>query len=53
MTHVHRVLLEKKTSLLHICNGALVDLIDIYAPEPVLLFAVGASGIDSLFGEDT
>ena len=46
------VLLAKKTSVLHICNGASVLLIDICASEPVLLFAMGASATSALFGED-
>ena len=47
------VLLAKKTSMLDICNSALVLLIDISTLEPMLLFCMSASVTSDLFDEDT
>ena len=44
--------LPKNTLVLHICNGALVRLIDHCALTLVLPFAMGASTIGALYGND-
>ena len=43
MTYVHLCSLGHKTLVIHFCNGALVLLIGIGTPEPMLLFTMGAS----------
>ena len=46
------LLWPKKTSMVHIWNGALVVLINIWELELMVPFYMGALTINALFGED-